>query len=312
MSSAATRMLVRFSDAYRGVLVVFLNAIGPRAAYALMAILARWLYRLFDPVRVLSEEQCRAALGGRYGPQETRRIAERAFVQRAWNLADLMLARGYLRRGTFRRYGGTIPEPYLGLLRAAQRRRQPVILITAYYGPFDLLPLLLGYNGIRAGAVYRPHGNPRFDKFRNSVRAGSGSEMIPVAQAVSRLPQLLGAGGTVAILSDHPATERGVPVTFLGRATHASRSIGVLAEHYDAVVTVAGIRRQPRPFHFDFVVTDLFDASAWRGADDPVAWITARYMAALERLVLSDPTQYLWAHARWASPPARLSTAAVG
>jgi len=69
-------------------------------------------------------------------------------------------------------------------------------------------------------------------------------------------------------------------------------------------VTVAGIRRAKEPFRFQVVVTDIFDARAWRGADDAVAYITTRYVAALEQLVRGDPTQYLWAHARWELEPA--------
>jgi len=42
---------------------------------------------------------------------------------------------------------------------------------------------------------------------------------------------------------------------------------------------------------------------------DPVKFITARYMRALERLILADPAQYLWAYARWGDEHARRVTA---
>jgi lauroyl/myristoyl acyltransferase len=298
---SATRILIRLSNAYRRVLPVFLGVIGPRATYSLLAVLARWLYRLFDPLRVRSEAQCQAALGGKRSPPEIADLAEQAFVHRAWNLADLMLADRLIRRSTYHRYGGCIPEPYRGMMLDAQRRRQPVVLVTAYYGPFDLLPLLLGYNGIRAGVVYRPHANPEFDGYRRAIRARSGCEMIPDTQAITRLPKILENGGTVAILSDHHAAGRGIPVTFLGPDTTASRAVGLLASHYAAVVVVAGIRRLRDAFRFEIVVADLFAQSAWRGEDDPVVYITQRYVAALEKIVLGDPRQYLWAHTRWGS-----------
>ncbi|MCK4340425.1 MAG: lysophospholipid acyltransferase family protein [Phycisphaerae bacterium] len=299
MSVSATRILIRLSNAYRRVLAVFLGVIGPRAAYSLLAVLARWLYRLFDPLRIRSEAQCQAALGQTRSAAEVADIAEQAFIHRAWNLADLMLADRLIRRGTYHRYGGRIPEPCRGMMLDAQRRRQPVILLTGYYGPFDLLPLFLGYNGIRAGVVYRAHANPDFDAHRLAIRARSGCEMIPDTQAVSRLPQILENGGTVAILSDHHAAERGIPVTFLGLETAASRSVGLLASHYEAVVVVAGIRRLRDAFRFEVVVADLLDPSAWRGEDDPVVYITERYVPALETIVRDDPRQYLWVHARW-------------
>lgn len=308
MSVSATRILIRLSNAYRRVLAVFLGVIGPRAAYSLLAVLARWLYRLLDPLRLRSEAQCQAVLGNTRSAAEIADLAEQAFVHRAWNLTDLMLADRLIRPSTYHRYGGRMPEPYRGMMLDAQRRRQPAILLTGYYGPFDLLPLFLGCNGIRAGAIYRPHANPDFDAYRRTIRARSGCKMIPDTEAVNRLPQILENGGTVAILADHHAARRGIPVTFLGLQTAASRSVGLLASHYEAVVVVAGIRRRNDAFRFEIVVSDLFDPSAWRQEDDPVTYITERYVAALEKIVLDNPRQYLWAHARWGTDLARRLT----
>ena len=295
----ATRLLIRVSNAYRRLLAVFVGVIGPRPAYALFAFLARQVYRLSDALRQRSEAQCQAALGQTHTPAEIADIAAQAFVHRAWNLADLMLASRLVRRSTYRRFGGRVPEPYRGLLLDAQRRRQPIVLLTAYYGPFDMLPLFLGYNGIRAAAIYRRHVNPAYDAYRSAIRARSGCEMIPDTQAVQRLPAILEQGGTVAILADHHAAGRGVPVSFMGLETVASRSVGLLAEHYGAIVAVAGVRRQKEAFQFELVVSDLFDPNTWRDAEDPVAYITNRYLRAVEQIVLGDPRQYLWAHVRW-------------
>jgi lauroyl/myristoyl acyltransferase len=292
-------LIVRLSDAYRQMLAALLCALGPQAAYAIMAALARVMYRLAEPLRQHSEAQCRAALADSPTAVAITDLPAQAFVHRAWNLADLMLARRFIRAGSYQRYGGSVPEPYLGLLLRAQRERKPVILLTAYYGPYDLLPLFLGYNGIRAGAVYRAHGNPRYDAFRNAVRSASGCELIPVERALDRLSGILESGGAVAILADQEDPRRGVPVRFLGLPTHASRAVGLLAEHYGAIVVVAGVRRRNEAFQFEFIVSDIFDPSAWRDEADPVTYITRRYVTAMERIVFGDPAQYLWAHARW-------------
>ena len=295
----AAHILTRVSDAYRRFLMLFFAIVGPAAAYGIMAGLARCFYRLADPVRQRSEAQCRAALGDRLDDNSVRRVAEQAFVHRAWNLADLLLAPRYVRASNYRRYGGDFPEPYLGLLRQAQKERRPVILLTAYYGPYDLLPLFLGHNGIQAAAVYRRHGNPSYDAFRQNVRTSSGCDLIAVEQAIERLPRELENGGTVAILSDHHAARRGIPVCFLGIPTAVSPAVGLLAQRYDAIIAVAGIHRLRSSFRFEIRVSDFFDARVWRNQSDPATFITQRYVRALERIVLADPSQYLWAHARW-------------
>ncbi len=296
------RVIITAGNLYRRALGLFFHLIGARAAYAIMGAMGRVLYALALPVRQLSEGQCRLALAGRYRDEEIAGIARTAFVHRNWNLVDLLLAPRRIGQETYARIGGRVPQPFLDLLRAAQAKQRPVILVTAYYGPYDLLPLLLGYNGLPAAAIYRRHPNPGYDAYRLRVRSASGCHMILDKEAIDEVPRVLERGGTVAILADHHVPRRGVETTFLGAPTSAPRSVALLAARYRAVVAVAGIRRANRAFHFQIVVEDLFDERAWAGADE-VGYITERYIAALERLILADPTQYLWAHPRWGSTP---------
>ncbi len=292
------RGLLTLADFHRRMLSVYFAIIGPRAAYAITGALGRLMYRLLPPLRRWSEAQCAAALAGHVPAIHFPRIAERAWVHRIWNLTDLLLADRRLHVGTYERCGGRVPEPHLSEMLAAQRRGQPAILVSAYYGPYDLLPTLLGYNGIRAAAVYLAHPNPRFDALRNRVRARSGCELVPVEHALQRLPAVLEGGGCVAIIADHYAARRGVPVTFLGRPTSVPRSVGLLACRFNADVVVAGIRRVG-PFRFVIEVADVCKHAEWATVPDPVGYITERYTRALEALILRDPTQYLWLHPRW-------------
>lgn len=291
--------LIRLGDAYRRVLAVVLGIVGPRAAYRFTALLARLMYRSLDTVRLRTQAQVQAATAGTVRPEDLPRVAEASFIHRIWNLTDLLLVERLLHPGTYRRYGGALPEPFLGLLRTARDRREPVILLTAYYGPFDLLPAYLGYNGIHAAVVYRPHRNPRFDAWRKRIRGRSGCELIPIQQAMNRVPAVLEAGGMVALLADHHTEGRGVPATFLGLPTVAPRFVALLARQYRAVVAVAGIRRTRKPFHVEFAVTGLLKPEEWAESPDSEHWITTWYLGALEKLILADPAQYLWSYARW-------------
>ena len=173
-----------------------------------------------------------------------------------------------------------------------------MIFVTGYYGPYDLLPVFLGYNGIQPAVVYQPHPNAAFDAFRQRVRSRSGCEMVPLAQAARRFGELLGAGGTVAIVADHQAAKGGAPADFLGLPRHAYRSVALLAWRYGAAVVVAGIRRTAEPFQFEWVLADLILPADWKECDDAVEYITHRYLAGLQQIVKADPSQYLWAYPR--------------
>ena len=297
------RGVLGLSNVYRRLLGVGFGILGPRAAYLITELLARLLYRLLTPLRRLSEVQCAAALAGVNPEVDVTHVAERAFVHRIWDLTDLLLADRLLHRGTYARHGGGIPEPHLGRMLALQGRGQPAILLSGYYGPFDLLPVFLGFNGVRAAAVYRRHENAAFDAYRRQIRARGGCELVEVEGGLDRLAAVLQAGGSIAIIADHYADRRGMDATFLGLPTRVMRSVGLLAWRYDADVVVAGIRRVG-PFRFSILVEDVIDHTDWQGEDDAVAYVTHRYLRGLERIILADPTQYHWAHTRWGAEAA--------
>ncbi len=298
------------NNLHRRLLGVLFAAMGPNAAYSVSGFLARILYRLTTPLRVRSERQCRLALGNEVSDERIAHVAEHSFVHRIWNLTDLILADRLLHAGTYPKYCVGLPEPHLSRALDIRRRGQAAIFLSAYYGPFDLLPVFLGFQGVQAGVVYRVHANQEFDEYRRRIRARSGCEMIPVERALRRLPEILESGGTVAIIADHHAERRGIPVTFLGIPTMALRTVGILACRYGAEVAVAGIRRTPRAFRFEVDVQDTIKPPDWAKEEDPVRYITERYLRALERIVLRDPTQYVWGQPRWGEELARRLTEA--
>ena len=48
---------------------------------------------------------------------------------------------------------------------------------------------------------------------------------------------------------------------------------------------------------------DLIMPRDWMSQPDPLYYVTARYMRAIENMVLACPEQYLWMHRRWKSRP---------
>lgn len=305
MSKPWVRVVLALGNLHRRVLGVVFLLIGPRLAYRLTGWGAQLLYLLLDPLRARSEAQCAVALRGRVAEKDVPRIARQSFVNRSRNLTDLLLASHLLRPGTYERYGGRIPEPFLGQMLDARREGRAVILLTAYFGSFDLFPIFLGYSGIEATTVYLPHSNAGFDGFRRRVRGQSGGELIPVDEAAVRLGEVLGRGGAVAIVADHHIGDGGMQAEFLGVKTTVPRSVGLLAWRYEADVVVAGIRRVDDTFRFEVTVTDVIHRRETAQQEDAVAFVTDRYLRGLERLILHDPAHYLWGYARWGEAHAR-------
>ncbi|MBI5865947.1 MAG: lysophospholipid acyltransferase family protein [Planctomycetes bacterium] len=292
------RLIQRAGDAHRALLSLVFGVLGPRFAYEFMDFFAGLIYRLLPPIRIQTEFQLAAAARATGQALDVARIAKCSFLHRMRDLADLLLAERNLRPARLDAIGGRLSAPDHDALVDAQQRRKPVILLTAYFGPFDLLPILLGYNGIPAAALYRPHANEAFDRLRSRIRGRAGCELIPIAEALVRLPQILEAGGIVGVVADHHDQRRGIDGTFLGLPTRVPRTVGILAARHEADVVVAAIRRTG-PFRFAIEVETTIKPDAWAAEADPVEWITRQYLRALERIVWRRPEQYHWLRARW-------------
>lgn len=286
------------ADRWRDLLTIAFGVLGPRAAYFFTDTIAYLLYPLLLPLRAQSEFQIASAFRASVRSVDARRLAREAFLHRMRDIADLLLAGRWLRRERFTRTGGAIDARQLQAIFAAQRRGTPIIFVTAYYGPFDLLPVLLGYNGVRAAVLYRKHANAGFDALRKRIRERSGCEMVPVERALQRLPQVLEAGGSIGVLADHHDPRRGLKTMFLGLPTRVPPTVALLAARYRADVVVAGIRRRG-PLQFELHVSDVFHAADWELEAEPIVYITQRFLKALEEIVWTDPAQYHWARARW-------------
>lgn len=308
----AARPIVRFilalGNLHRRCLGFVFALLGPKISYALTGFGARVMYWLLIPLKERSEALCGAALVGRVPESDIPAIAKQSFIHRSRNLTDLMLAAHRLNQNNFERVGGKLPEPFLSRMLTAQREKRPVILVTGYYGSFDMLPIFLGYNGVKASAVYLPHPNRGFDEYRRRIRSQSGCELIPVQRATTRLEQVLESGGTVALVADHHASKRGIEVEFLGIPTRAMSTVGILACRHDAEVVVAGLHRLGADFRFKFEVEETIIPDDWKDEPDPVEWVTRRYMKGIEQLILREPAHYLWGYARWGEAHARQVT----
>lgn len=297
MPAWLARWVVRAGDAQRALLSVIYAIIGPRAAYAVSDACARTMLVLLPNIREQIEVELRAALP-QLSRHERRKLATLAFVHRLRNLADLLLASRLLHARTYRRFGGELgPADRAGIADAADQSR-PIVFVTGYCGPFDLLPIYLGLNGVRLTVVYRHHTVAGFDRLRRRIRAISGCELVAVEHAASATEEALSAGRAVAVVADNADDPRGVPVEFLGKTIRAARTVGLLAARHDAEVVVAGIRRTGDPFHVRIATMDSIKPPAWRGEPEPVAYITRRVFGALDRIIREAPEQYLWEPSR--------------
>jgi KDO2-lipid IV(A) lauroyltransferase len=196
-------------------------------------------------------------------------------------------------------------EVGLAYLRQAEAEGHGVIFLTGHIGAWELLSF--GWSALEypISFLVRPIDNPFIEEMIERIRTRFGNRAINKKSAARQALRVLREGGTLGILSDLNTQEfEGVFVPFFGKQACTTAGIATLALKTDAVVipTCAVWNQQKKRYFFH--------------GDPPVELVrtgdhqkdielnTARFAAAVERMVRLYPDQWLWIHKRWKTRPA--------
>jgi len=174
------------------------------------------------------------------------------------------------------------------------------IIVTAHYGNWELAGV--GYSllsGMPMTTVMRPFDNPKLGARVGKTRVGHDHETCPREGALKSLYQALKKGRSICIISDqHASRDEGVETMFMGHLcrTHASPAILHLRTGVPILVSVS---KRVGDRKFEFVCADPIEMKPTGDKEGDIERLAQKYTDALERLIMEDPTQWLWAHRRW-------------
>lgn len=177
------------------------------------------------------------------------------------------------------------------------------IVLTGHVGNWEVLGAMMGLLGFPLHAVARPIDNPLVNDWLLGIREKRGMKVITKWNASDRMVEVLEAGEVLGFIADQNAGERGLYVPFFGKLASTYKSIALLAITTQTPVICGAAYRVGGRFQYELDVPDVIEPSDWENQDDPVYYVTARYMRAIEMMVRRCPQQYLWMHRRWRSRP---------
>ncbi len=264
-------------------------------AYALGEEVGRLVSRLDRRHLAITVENLARAFPGQYSPQEVEDLARAVFENLGRTAVDVARS-GRLLNGP---NAEAVVLEGLDKLQEARRRGKGVLVITAHFGPWELLPIIgsVYYGPIHL--VARPLDNPRLDDLLTTLRERGGNRVIRKRRAVPAILQALRRGETVGILIDqHISEKEGVVVPFFGRPASTAFAPALIAMRSGAAVLPVGITREGRERYRIHVAEEV---SVRRSGDlrADLAMNTARFTAAIERFVRENPDQWFWVHRRW-------------
>jgi len=178
-----------------------------------------------------------------------------------------------------------------------------LLLLTGHFGNFEVstvagISQFPQYHGL-FHFVRRPLKPRWLNEFvtRRFRRAGFGT--LGKRGSLDALLDLLTSGGIIVYVFDqHAGPGDGIPVDFLGHPAGTFKSLALLAMSTGAPVIPASSWRQPDGTHV-LRFEEPLPLLECEDVDEAIRRNTRAYNAALERMLLRHPEQWIWMHRRW-------------
>ena len=289
------------------VVVCFLQALSPRAAYGFAGGLAWLAYRVDRRHRLVAFDNLRHAFPDLKEPAADR-LVRAVYRHFCTLLIDIIHAPRRLHRNNWRRHVDLTIGPTL--VRALLSGR-PVLLVTGHFGNWEMGGFAFGLLGFTTHAIARRLDNPYLDAFLRRFRERYGQQILDKNGDFERIQDVLAANGVLATLGDQDAGPRGLFVDFFGRPASTHKAVALLALEYGVPMLVIGVRKLPGDIRYQAVAEDVILPEEYAGQPGAVRDLTQRFTSALERIVRRDPEQYFWLHRRWKHEPPKRKAKSV-
>jgi KDO2-lipid IV(A) lauroyltransferase len=232
------------------------------------------------------------------GPVAHRELARRVFE----NLGKIFFEIAWASRQSRRNIFKVIRVQGLTHLRNAYRRGHGVLILTAHFGNWEILPIFSAMISYPSNIVYRPLDFGPLDRFFIELRSRFGSVLIPTKGSAATILRSLRKGELTALLMDQNVDwYEGVFVDFFGHRACTSKGMALLALKTEAPVVPIFMVRTDSGFEVNVLPAIKLIKSGDKTKD--IENNTAQYNKAIETMVRRYPDQWFWVHQRWKTRP---------
>jgi KDO2-lipid IV(A) lauroyltransferase len=273
------------------LLLALLRRLRPVAASNLAGGLARVLGPLL-PVSRVAGRNLRAAMPG-LGGAERRRL-----IRAVWeNLGRTVGELPHLAALEI-----TAEGPGFAVEGAEHLRPGPAIYVSAHYGNWEALPVIVARSGHVFSSFYRAARNTRVDALIQTLRLGALRRAVPMfpkgAAGARGAVAHLAAGGAIGMLLDQKLND-GIAVPFLGLPAMTAPAAAAFALRYRYPVIPGRIEREA-PARLRLIVEAPLDLPDSGDREADIRTLTGAINARFGAWITANPGAWLWLHRRWA------------
>jgi KDO2-lipid IV(A) lauroyltransferase len=183
-------------------------------------------------------------------------------------------------------------------IRTAHEKGRGVLVLTAHFGNWELLPVLGAHLKYPCSYVYRPLDAAALEKFLARTRTRFGGVKIPKKKSFRKILKFLDQKGLVFLLMDQSVGRReGISVPFFNRPASTNRGLALLALKTGAPVVPIFLVREESGFRG--LILPEVPLIRTGDKEKDIEANTLAYNRVIESVVRKYPEQWFWVHRRW-------------
>jgi KDO2-lipid IV(A) lauroyltransferase len=180
-----------------------------------------------------------------------------------------------------------------------KKNNESAIFYSGHFANFELMAMELNKFGIKCVAIYRPLNNFFLNPLMEYLRM---KYICPnqIPKGRMGLREIIGKvkdGYSVALMVDQRVSE-GPRTSFFNKPAHTTTIPAQLALKYNCKLVPISLERKEGP-NFEMTIHEPYKIKKTGNDEDDIKDITIKINQTLEKMIIKNPSQWIWSHNRW-------------
>jgi len=184
-------------------------------------------------------------------------------------------------------------------LNEIKNNNEPAIFFSGHFANFELMAMELDKLGIKCAAIYRPLNNFFLNPLMEYLRMKYiCPNQIPKGRMGMReIVNKVKDGYSIALMVDQRVSE-GPRSPFFNKPAHTTTVPAQLALKYNCKLVPISLKRK-EGVNFEMTILEPYKIQKTGNDDEDIKNITIQINKIIEKMIIKNPTQWIWSHNRW-------------
>ncbi len=181
------------------------------------------------------------------------------------------------------------------LLEKIKNDKNPVIFISGHFNNFELMAMHIEKSGLDLAAIYRPLNNFFLNPFMEKIRKKyiCKKQIKKGISGTKEILKLYKSGVSIALMIDQRVSE-GRKYDFFNEKAFTTTIPAQFVKKFRSKIVPIYIERTNKD-DFRIIIKDPIEFKN----DDSIDFITLTLNQLLEKMIMKNPSQWIWTHDRW-------------